>query len=112
MKDWKTRLKYVDDLSVLEIIPRCSTNTPPIVAMDICSYASSHGTKLNPSKCKELCIDFLQYKSSDLPPLQMSGSVIEQVSSYKLLGVHPSRDLSRSIHCNYMCVLFTVLQLY
>ena len=62
----KTRVKYVDDLSVLEIIPRCSTSMLPFVARDICSYASSHGMKLNPSKCKELRVDFLQYKPSDL----------------------------------------------
>ena len=94
----------MDDLSVLEIIPRCSTSMVPVVARNICSYASSHGMKLNPSKCKELRIDFLQYKPSDLPPLQMSGGVIEQVSSYKLLGVHLSHDLSWvwSIHCDYI----------
>ena len=33
---------------------------------------------------------------------QMSGTVIEQVSSYKLLGVHLSHDLSWSIHCDYI----------
>ena len=92
----------MDDLSVLEIIPRCSTSMLPFVARDICLYASSHGMKLNPSKCKELRIDFLQYKPSDLPPLQMLGSVIEQVSSYKLLGVHLSHNLSWSIHCDYI----------
>lgn len=102
MKDWKTRVKLVDDLSVLEIIPRCSTSMLPFVARDICLYASSHGMKLNPFKFKELQIDFLQYKPSDLPPLQMSGSVIEQVSSYKLLGVHLSHNLSWSIHSDYI----------
>ena len=92
----------MDDLSVLEIIPRCSTSMLSFVARDICLYASSHGMKLNPSKCKELRIDFLQYKPSDLPPLEMSGSVIEQVSSYKLLGVYLSHNLSWSIHCDYI----------
>ena len=38
----------------------------PFVARDICSYATSHGTKLNPPKCKELRIDFLHYKPLDL----------------------------------------------
>ena len=92
----------MDDLSVLEITPRCSTSMLPFIARDIFSYASSHGMKLNPSKCKELRIDFLQYKPSDLPPLQMSGSIIEQVPSYKLLGVHLSHNLSWSIHCDYI----------
>ena len=76
------------------------TKSPLIVY--ICSYASSHGVKLNPSKCKELRIDFLQYTPSDLPPLQMSGSIIEQVPSYKLLGVHLWYNLSWSIHCDYI----------
>ena len=57
VKDWETRVKYVDDLSVLagvilDIIPRCSTSMLPFIARDIFSYASSHGVKLNPSKCK------------------------------------------------------------
>ena len=102
LKDWETRVKYVDDLSVLEITPRCSTSMLPFIARDICSYASSHGMKLNPSKCKELRIDFLQYKPSDLPPLEMSGSITEEVPSYKLLGVHLSHNLSWSIGCDYI----------
>ena len=57
VKDWETRVKYVDDLSVLagvilDIIPRCSTSMLPFIARDIFSYASRHGVKLNPSKCK------------------------------------------------------------
>ena len=35
VNDGKTRVKYVDDLSVLEIIPRCSTSMLPFVARDI-----------------------------------------------------------------------------
>ena len=49
VKDWETRVKYVDDLSVLEIIPRCSTRMLPFIARDICSYASSHGMKIHPN---------------------------------------------------------------
>ena len=35
VKDWEPRVKYVDDLSVLEIIPRCSTSMLPFIARDI-----------------------------------------------------------------------------
>ena len=45
VKDWGTRVKYEDDLSVLEIIPRCSNSMLPFIARDICSYASSHSIK-------------------------------------------------------------------
>ena len=68
VKDWKTRVKYEDDLSVLQIIPRCSTSMLPFVARDICLYASSHGIKLNSSKCKELRIDLQLKPSYSLSP--------------------------------------------
>ena len=71
--------------------------------------------KLNPSKCKELRMDFLQYKPSDLPPLQMSGSIIEQVPSYKLLSVHLLHNLPWSVHCDYIvkraCTVLRILDL-
>ena len=34
--------------------------------------------------------------------IQITGSIIEQVSSYKLLGVHLSHNLSWSIYCDYI----------
>ena len=48
-----------------------------------------------------ICVYF-NFKPSDQPPLQMSGCIIEQVSSYKLLGVHLSHNLSWSIHWDYI----------
>lgn len=50
--------------------------------------------KLNPKKCEEININFMQY--SLFPPvlLTVGGSVIERVVTYKLLGVYISEDLS------------------
>ena len=59
---WKIRAKYVDDLSVVEIMPRCSTSFLPFIARDICTYATEHGMRLNHVKCKEMFIGFLHYK--------------------------------------------------
>ena len=58
VRQWKIRAKYVDDLSVVEVIPRCSTSFLPFIARDICTYATKHGMRLNPVKCKEMFIDF------------------------------------------------------
>lgn len=44
---WYTRVKYVDDLSVLECIPRCSPSYMPCIANEIAQYASDHGMHLN-----------------------------------------------------------------
>ena len=87
------RAKYVDDLSVVEIIPRCSTSFLPFIAKDICTYASENGMRLNPVKCKEMFIDFLHYKPHHPPPLRLSGSEIERVHTYKLLGVYVTDNL-------------------
>ena len=77
----KIKAKYVDDLVVVEIIPRCSTSFLPFIARDICTYATEHGMRLNPVKCKEMFIDFLHYKPHHPPPLQLSGSEIERVNT-------------------------------
>ena len=100
--EWKIRAKYVDDLSVVEIIPRCSISVLPFIARDISSYASQHGMRLNPVKCKEMFIDFLQYIPHHHPPLQISGSVINRVTTYKLLGVYISEKLCWNTHCEYI----------
>ena len=50
-------------------------------------------------KCKEMVIDFLQYKSTTLSPLMIGCIVIDRVHSYKLLGLHISNDLTSNSHC-------------
>ena len=57
---------------------------------------------LNPVKCKEMFIDFLHYKPHHPPPLQLSGSEIERVHTYKLLGVYVTDNLCWSTHCEYI----------
>ena len=49
LKDWQGRIKYVDDTSALEIIPRCSPSLLPLVVDKIFDFAVSRGMKLNPS---------------------------------------------------------------
>jgi hypothetical protein len=65
------------------------------------------GMRLNPKKCKEMVIDFLQYKPCELRTLVIgnagtSNAPLETVDSYKLLGVHISKDLSWNTHCDYI----------
>ena len=98
-RQWKIRAKYVDDLSVVEIIPRCSTSFLPFIARDICTYASEHDMRLNPVKCKEMFIDFLHHKPHHPPP---SESEIERVHTNKLLGVYVTDNLCWSTYCEYI----------
>ena len=51
-KGWCNRLKYVDNSSVFEIIPRCSPSYLPFIGAAINRYAMEHNLKLNENKCK------------------------------------------------------------
>lgn len=95
---WAPRAKYVDDLSVVEIIPRNSPSVLNYIVNDMNSYACHNNMRLNPRKCKVLTVDFLHYNSCVPMPIMVSGSLVEQVPSFKLLGVHVSEDLTRTVH--------------
>ena len=45
LKDWQRRIKYVDDTSALEIIPRRSPSLLPLVVDKIFDFAVSRGMK-------------------------------------------------------------------
>ena len=94
----KSRVKYVDDATAMEIIPRCSPSYLPFTVSDIYTYASLRGMKLNLKKCKEMIINFMQYSPFPPVPLTVGGSVIERVLTYKLLGVYISEERSHRAH--------------
>ncbi|XP_032237538.2 uncharacterized protein LOC116618187 [Nematostella vectensis] len=99
-RDWQYRIKYVDDATVFEIVPRNSPSYLPFVANDINSYALARNMRLNAKKCKEMAMCFLTYNSTELAPMLINGCVIERVDCYKLLGVHITSDFSWNTHCD------------
>ena len=94
LQDWNGRIKFVDDATALEIVPRCSPGLLPILVNDVSQYASSTGMKLNSKKCKEMIISFLQYHLPLDNAIYIDGSPVQSVSSFKLLGVLLREDLS------------------
>ena len=102
LRDWNFRVKFVDDLTTIECIPRCSLSMTPLLVNDIYDYALTRGMRLNPKKCKEIIINFLQYRLPFQDTLYVGGNTIERVSSYKLLGVYLQSDLSWNLHCRYV----------
>ena len=48
--DWKLHIKYVDDTSAFEILPRNSISLLNSAVSDIHQFAMDHNMRLNPSK--------------------------------------------------------------
>ena len=59
-QDWPERIKYVDDTSNFEIVPRCSPSYLPLIANGINNYGNQRNIRLNEKKCKEMVITFLK----------------------------------------------------
>ena len=100
--DWPLRIKFVDDTTALEIIPRNSISLLNQVATDIHEFASTHNMKLNPGKCKEMFINFMHDHNILVNPIVLGNKEIECVANYKLLGVYLNEDLSWNTHIDYI----------
>ena len=100
--DWPLRIKFVDDTTALEIIPRNSISLLNHVATDIHEFASNHNMKLNPGKCKEMFINFMHDHNILVNPIVLGNKEIECVANYKLLGVYLNEDLSWNTHIDYI----------
>ena len=72
------RVKYVDDTTVMEFVPRLSPSYLNFTVLDIYSFASSRGMVLNGKKSKEMCISFLQYCPFPPAPLLVGSSLIDR----------------------------------
>ncbi|CAB4017929.1 RNA-directed DNA polymerase from mobile element jockey [Paramuricea clavata] len=99
---WGLRAKFVDDLTALEIVPRNSPSLMNHIVADIHSFAEVNNMKLNPAKCKDMIVNFLHFNTSVLQPIIIGATRVESVSSFKLLGVYVTSDLTWSVHCEYI----------
>ena len=84
--------KYVDDLTILEIIPRNSPSYLNCIVDDIQCFSHCNIMRLNPAKFHQvMTIDFLDYNSCTWWPICTGGVLIERVKSFKLLGIFTKR---------------------
>ena len=60
LRSWGPRIKYVDDLTILEGIPRNSLSVMKHFVYDVNSFAHGKNMQLSPSKCKLMPVDFLR----------------------------------------------------
>ena len=93
-------MKYVDDTTIFETIPRNSVSYLQTQADALSSWCESNGAKVNSKKTLELRIDFSKL-DRELDPIIINNSFISIVLSTKLLGLMVSDDLS--INTQYVC---------
>ena len=98
LKNWHGRIKFADDTTAFEIIP---SGILPMVVDEISNFASVTCMQLNPKKCKEMS-SFLKHNHTCFAPIFISGFPVEVVSTFKLLDVMLSNDLTWRVHVDYV----------
>ena len=102
LKDWKLKIKFVDDTTPFEILPRNSMSLLNFPDNDTQYFSESHNMKLNPPKCKQMVINFMHNHNFSLNPIWLGNDVIETVRVYKLLGIILSHNLKWTDHVDYI----------
>lgn len=74
VNNWSLSAKFVDDLTIMEVIPRNSPSIMRHIVSDIQEFASNNNMQLNPVKCKEMRVNFLHYNSCELQPIVTGGT--------------------------------------
>ena len=82
--------------------PRNSLSLLNVVAADIHNFAIAHNMRLNPTKCKEMHINFLRNSNCLINPIIIGGNVIKRANTYKILGVIMDNDLKWNCHVDFI----------
>ena len=103
LRSWNLRIRFVDDTTALEMIPRNSVSLLNFATNYIYAFSEDHGMKLNPTRCKEMLINFMKNHNFIVNPIVIGGNSIERVLTYKLLGIYISNDLKWNHHVEHIC---------
>ena len=96
-------LKFADDSSILGLIDcDCDESNYRGNISSLTTWCEDHCLSLNVKKTKELVIDF-RIKKNPLSPLVIKDQEIEQVQTYKYLGVIIDDKLNWQMHSSAVC---------
>ena len=101
LADWHPRVKFVDNTSAIEILPKNSISLLNSTFSDIHNFSVNHNMRLNPIKRKEMLMNFmLSWLYSKTIGCNNNG--IERVSTYKILGIFIDGDLKWNSDVDYI----------
>ena len=75
LTDWHPRVKFVDNTSAIEILPKNSISLLNSTFSDIHNFSVNHNMRLNPIKRKEMLMNYMLYPNFTLRPLVVTSTV-------------------------------------
>ena len=96
-----TIIKFADDTVVVGLISGNNEEAYRDEVEDLSLWCQKNSLILNISKTKELIVDFRRAQHPrTYTPLDIGGTAVDRVSSFKYLGVHITEDLTWTTHIN------------
>jgi hypothetical protein len=94
--DSNTIIKLADDTIVVGLINDNDERAYREVR-DLAVWCQDNNLSLTVSKTKEMIVDYRK-RRAEQAPINIDGTVVERVESFKFLGVHITKELSWSKH--------------
>ena len=104
LSDRSTLNLYADDMLLYKLVK--SIEDIHHLQMDIdriCDWVNYNNLTLNPTKCKTMIISRKRNSVKPHAQFTLNSSPLEQVETFKYLGVLLSSDLSWSSHVDFIC---------
>ena len=92
-----TIIKFADDTTVVGLITDNDETAYREEVIDLAGWCQNSNLSLNVIKTKEMIVDYMKRRTEHTPIL-IDGAVVEQVESFKFLGVHITNKLELSKH--------------
>ena len=93
--------KFVDDTTMVEVINQYGTSNFQAAANQLATWSQLNFMNVNSRKTKEMCIGSIA--KNPPVPVCINGNCIDQVESFKLLGVTLANDLTWEAHTSAVC---------
>jgi hypothetical protein len=95
--------KFIDDVTIVEVLNSLDRSKMQLSFDTIAKWSTNNHMNINISKTKEMLINVDGSSHSSIASLTLNNHCIERVSSFKLLGITLSADLSWSRHVREVC---------
>ena len=95
--DSNTIIKFADDTTVVGLITDKDETAYRKEVRDLAEWCQDNNLSLNVCMIKELIVDYRK-RRDEQAPINIDGTEVERVESFKFLGVHITNKLSSSKH--------------